>query len=528
MKSKFQIIVFLGIVLLLAFSAGCGGSAGTGGRTQLIVAQVDEPDIMDPQMANWTTMPHMWIAQPLVMFSMDLTEIVPDMATSWDVSDDGLVITWHLTEGTEYTNGNPVNAQALKDAWTRYVEVSPYAADLEPIIEMNVIDEYTLEAIHSVPPAYMWAVLATEYGAPFDASNAAEVGDETFSREPIGSGLFKIKEWVDGSYLLLERNENYKTNLPFVENKGPAHLEEVKVRFIPEDLTRSSELEAGTVDIVLDLPIVDVQRFIDNPDVEVYESQAPGYAYISFNHSKAPFDDLKLRTAVALAINRGDLVKTLDSTVDAQYSFLAPAQICYSEEMQQYAKDKYAFSVDAAVAMLEGAGWTDTDGDGIVDKDGEPLSVVLVNDADDVRRAKIGPVVKTQLEAVGIEVTIEMYAGGSFRDKLWEGEYDFALSNVSWPDPDILTYIVGLNGDNRSFYANPEVDALIDEGRYIMDLDARTTKYEEVQKILIDDVVFVPLYSARSYTGIRKEVKGLIYHASYSGLIFLNDVTIEE
>ena len=134
-----------------------------------------------------------------------------------------------------------------------------------------------------------------------------------------------------------------------------------------------------------------------------------------------------MRAAVSLATNREEIVKTLDNTVDAQYSYLAPAQLSYSDEMQQYAKDKYAFDVEAAKAMLADAGWTDSDGDGVVDKDGESLSVVLANDADDVRRTKIGPVVQSQLQAIGIDVTIEMYAGGSFRDKLWEGEYDFAL-----------------------------------------------------------------------------------------------------
>ena len=284
MKSKLSIFIFLSLALILLVTSACqpSGAADTGGRKQLIVAQVDEPDIMDPQMANWTTMPHSWISQPLIMFSMDLTEIVPDLAESWEVSEDGLVITWHLTEGIKFSSGNPVNAEALKAAWERYVLVSPYAADLEPIIEMNVIDEYTLEAVHSVAPAFMWAVLATEYGAPFDASVAAEIGDEAFSRDPVGSGPFTIKEWVDGSYMLLARNEDYKTNLPFVENKGPVHLEEVKVRFIPEDLTRASELEAGNVDIVLDLPVSELQRFLDNPDIEVIEIKIPGLCLYHF------------------------------------------------------------------------------------------------------------------------------------------------------------------------------------------------------------------------------------------------------
>ncbi len=529
MKSRYHILVLVSLVLVILITSACqpGTGAAEEGRKQLIIAQVDEPPNLDSQQANWTTLPHYMISQPLLMFSLDMSELVPDLATSWEISDDGLIITWHLPEGYTYSNGDPLDAQALKDSWERYKEISPYAADLEPIVEMNVIDETTLETKNSVSPAFMMAVLASDYGSPWDAAEAGKIGDEAFGRTPIGSGPFYLKEWVEGSHMILARNENFKTLLPFLENKGPAYLEEIKIRFIPEDLTRASELEAGTVDIVLDLPVSEVERFKNNPNVVVYETKTPGYAYVVFNHYRPPFDDVKLRMAVSMAINRDELLKTLDNTVEAQYSYLAPAMLCYSEEMQQKAKDQYAFNVENAKAMLAEAGWSDTNDDGVVDKDGQPLAVTLVNSSDDVRRDKIGPVIKAQLEAIGIAVEINMYAGGADREVFLSGDYDIGLNRTSWPDPDILTYIVGLSGDNYAHYASDAVDAKLEEARYIMDLDARTEKYNEVQQILIEDVVFVPLYSPLSYSGVRKEVKGLVYHTNY-GLIYLNDVTIEE
>jgi peptide/nickel transport system substrate-binding protein len=174
------------------------------------------------------------------------------------------------------------------------------------------------------------------------------------------------------------------------------------------------------------------------------------------------------------------------------------------------------------------AGWSDTDGDGIVDKDGQPLSVKLINSSDDVRRDKIGPVVKAQLEALGIAVEIAMYAGNADREVFYSGDYDIGLGRTSWPDPDILTYIVGSAGENYAHYNNPDVDAKLDEARYIMDMDARTEKYNEIQTMLIEDIVYVPLFWPYSYMGVRTEVKDLIFHSSYSGIPYLNDVTIEE
>lgn len=530
MKSKIQFLALISLLLIMILTSACqpaAPAAEESGRKQIIIAQVDEPPNLDSQQANWTTISHYMLSQPLVMFSLDMTELVPDLVTSYEISEDGLVITWVLPEGYTYSNGDPLNAEALKAAWERYVQVSPYAADLEPIIEMNVINETTLETVNSVAPAFMMAVIASDYGSPWDAAEASEIGDEAFGRTPVASGPFYLKEWVEGSNMILARNDNYKTNLPFVENKGPVLLEEINLRFIPEDLTRASELEAGTVDIVLDLPVSEVERFKDNEDVVVYESKTPGFAYIVFNHSKPPFDDPLLRAAVNMAINREEILKTLDNTVEAQYSYLAPAMLCSSEDMQQLAMDTYPFDVEAAKAKLAEAGWTDTDDDGVVDKDGEPLAVTMINSSDDVRRDKIGPVIKAQLEAVGIAVEIEMYAGGADREVFLSGDYDIGLNRTSWPDPDILTYIVGLAGDNYAHYNSPEVDAKLDEARYIMDLPTRTEKYEEVQTLLINDAVFVPLYAPLNYMGVRKEVKGLIVHENY-GLIYLNDVTIED
>ena len=497
-------------------------------RTQLIIALAEEPDILDAQQANWTMGVHVWISQPLVTFDMQLANLVPDWAESWEVSADGKVVTFHLPEGYKYWNDTPLDAQAQADAWWRYKNVSVYAEDLEPIVETNVIDETTLEVVHSDPPAFMWFVLATEYGAPWDAAEAEKIGDEQFGRTPVASGPFKLKEWAGGSHILLERNDNYRTHLPFIENQGPPLLDEVLLRFIPEGLTRVSELEAGTVDMLFDIPPSEVARLQEHPDIQVLESPNPGLTYLNFNNQNPPFDDVRVRGAIASAVNRADLVTTLDETVDPQYAFLAPAQICYTEEMQQYAKDLHSYDVEAAKALLAEAGWTDTDGDGIVDKDGEPFSVDLLVPTDDPLRGEIGVVVQAQLQAIGLDVSIATYESMYIRDLCVEDDFaDLALNQVGWNDPDILLYYFTDQGRNYPNYQNPEIEEKLMEARYIMDLEERTALYSEIQKTLIDDVAYVPLFSRKSYVAVRTYVKDIVFHRLLAGQLYLNDVTIQ-
>jgi len=490
MKTRIQYFVIgVAIVTVLLLSGCRTGQGAVTERTQLIIATPYEPDVMDTQQADWSYIPNQLICQPPVTFDMDLN-LAPDMVESWEVSPDGKVITFSLPEGYKYSNGDPLDAQALADAWWRYKEISPYAEDLAPIIEMNVIDDTTLEVVCDNPPAFMWAVLVSDYGSAWHAGEAARVGNEAFGRNPVGSGPMKLVDWVEGAHALLERNDNYRTNLPFVENKGPFYLDEVLVRFIP-----------------------------------------PGMSYLVFNNQRPPFDDVRLRGAIASAMKREDLRKILAGTVDVQYAMLGPGQLCYSEEMQQYAKNLYPYDVDAAKALLADAGWTDTDEDGIVDKDGQPLAVELLVPSDEPVHAKIGIVVQAQLQAIGLDVSISSYAMDYQGQLTDEGDYDLAIGRWAWPDPDILIYIVTDQGDNDPQYQNPVVEEKIMEGRYIMDLEARTAKYEEVQKILLDEVVYVPLFSRKNFYGVRTWVKDLVFHPKLNknggGTMFLNDVTIK-
>ncbi|MEM4823563.1 MAG: ABC transporter substrate-binding protein [Zestosphaera sp.] len=495
-------------------------------KSTLLIAIPEEPMGLDVQQVTWSNEVHDLIFQPLVVLGPDMN-IVPDLALSWEVSEDGTVITFHIPEGAKFSNGDPLTAEAIKESIERYKSISPYAEDFADVAEIIVLDTYTLKLILSRPAPYLWAVLVTNYGGAVNAKVAREVGDDAFNRLPVGSGPYKVKEWVRGSHVTLIRNDNYRTNMPFVNNKGPnPYIDEIVIRFIPEDLTRITELEAGRVDIVRGVPLEEVRRLRENPNIQLYETLSPGIHYIMVNVKKEPLDDIRVRQAIMTALNRSEIAAILDNNVVPWFSFLSPSQICYNESVERLAENLYEHDLNKARELLRQAGWVDTDGDGIVDKNDIPLKMTLLSPTDDPALKKSAPLIQAQLRKIGIHVEIKEYTYDYIRELTSEWNFELALRRFSWADPDILIYLVHSEYGNYT-YSNPEVDELLEMGRSVSDMTERTKVYSRVQEILLKDLPLIPLFVLKEYTAVNKNVKGLIVLPPY-GTLIINDAWVEQ
>lgn len=529
--------VFIVLILLVSWVTACvapaapqtdaATAAGTATRTQLLVAEATAPDMLDMQQGyGGDRISAEQIGQPLVRLNSATSELVPDLAESWQFSEDGLTLTIKLPAGAVYSNGDPLNTQALKDAWTRYKTISPFAIDLDALTEMKVVDETTLDAVFSAPPAASLVALTTAFLAPWDAAEAEKVGNEAFANAPIASGPFTVKEFVPGSELTLVRNESYQTRLPFVENKGPLHLEEVHVRYISEPATMASELEAGNIDLVTNLPPSAVERFRTNPDIQLYEVNQPGYRGLLMNLTRPQFAELSVRQAIAKAVNREEIVKALGSTAAPTYAFINAAMVAHSAETDTYAEQLHPHDVEAAKALLAEAGWADSDSDGIVEKEGAPFTVELLIPSNNEDQKLASQVIQAQLKAIGLDLQIKELDGKAMREELSAGNFDLGFENVGWSDPDILALVFGAPYWNFGRYENPALIEKLDAARHLLDPAERTAAYAEIQKVWLDDVVQIPLWENKRYVATRTWVKGLVVEPS--GAIFLNDVTIEE
>jgi len=491
----------------------------------LIIAMPTEPESLDIQQVNNEFIIHDLIFQNTMNYNANMS-IVPDLATTAEFN--GSVIVIHLPHNATFSNGDPITATALNDSMTRYINLSPYGSDYSSVKSVDIIDQYTAAIVMSSPSTYSWYNdIPVVYGAMVDAKAAAQVGDPAFGRNPVGSGPFKVQEWVQGSQVVLVRNDLYKTNLPFVQNKGPnPYINEVIIRFIPEDLTRISEFQAGAVDIVTDVPIDAITGLQSDPNVNVYEHTTAGIDFIMMNVLKPPLDDVRVRQALNYAVNRTELEGTLRDTVIPCYSYMSPTMLAYNASVEESAKSMYAYNQEKAKSLLTEAGWT-MGSDGIFYKNGQPLKLtfMVANDVPDL--ARVGPVIQSELAKVGVQLELREYTYDYIRQQTRNWHFDLAERAYEWFDPaGILPYMLDSKQSNYT-YRNPQVDDLIEKDFLgALDPAARVDTYTKVQNILLNDAAWIPLMVEKVYTAARKNVQGLIVLPNAFGSIFLNDTKV--
>lgn len=494
-------------------------------NSRLVVGVPFLEDILDAQQAfSGGPMTTEQIGQSLLRIDVETGELLPDLAESWEFSEDGKTMTFVLPEGAVYSNGDPLNAQAVADAMFRNKEVSPYASDFEALIDVNVIDDTTLALIFSNPPAAFLTVLNSTFGGPWNVAAAQAAGNEAFAINPIASGPFMVAEFTPGSDLLLVRNDNYQTNLPLVENQGPPHLAELLVRMIPEGLTLVGELEAGNIDMAINIPVSSVDRLRDNPEITVFETPQTGVTNLAMNFNHPAFSNLLVRQAIAKAINRNELIKVVEGALP-MYTFITPGMVAYSAETESYGQGLHPHDFEAAQALLTEAGWIDGDGDGVVEKDGTPFSVEILVGANNVAQQQVSQVLQNQLKTVGIDLQIAQLDDNAVHEAMVAGDYDMGFDSYGWPDPDILSLVFAAPFWNFPKYENPELVDAMTAARYLLDTTERTAAYAEIQQTLLDDVVEIPLWQGVRYTAVRNNVEGPVFNGFP---IFLNDTVVKE
>ncbi|MGC8937245.1 MAG: ABC transporter substrate-binding protein, partial [Candidatus Methanomethylicaceae archaeon] len=378
-------------------------------RRSIVIGTDLDNQALDVQQATWTTYANWYAFSPLVAFDTNRS-IVPDLAESFEIKEGGKVLIIRLPKDLKFPITNdPLNARTLNESVYRYIRLSPYSTDWIQLNHTEILDDYTLKFVFNNPPGPLWAVLTSEYGAPVDVEYAKKVGDQEFNAHPIGAGPFMIKEWVKGSYTVLTPNPNYKTNLPFVENKGPnPYLDEVIIRVITDDLTRVNEFLAGHLDILTSVPTQYVGKLRTDPNTLLYEFPYGGYHFMIFNLEKPQFRDKNVRKAIYLALNRSEFAVVNDFTTRPQFSFISPGMLCYNSTIEEYARTNMGYNLEEAKKLLDEAGYKMTP-EGVRKKGNITLEFTLDVPYDNPRLKKIAPIIQEQLSKIGIRVQLREY-----------------------------------------------------------------------------------------------------------------------
>lgn len=442
----------------------------------------------------------------LVRANKDATGIVPDLAESWEVSDDGLTYTFHL-RAAKFSDDSPVTAADVAFSLTRLRD-DPQSAWSDPYQIVKAIgtpDERTVVITLSEPAAPFLASLAM-FAASILPKKVVEAQGDAFAEHPVGAGAFRLKEWRRDEVVILERNPHYW-------EEGLPKLDGVEWHKIVDDNTRILKIQAGELDVALFVPFNRLAELEQDPNVDVHLDPSTRADHLAPNHAVEWLGNKNVRKAINMAIDRNAIVKLVT------FGYGKPANSFLPAGMLYYNPDNKAYPYDPeqAKALLaqEGA---------------EDLSFVLTHEAGSKVDEQLAIMVQQQLAQVGIDISLRKVDPAQTIPVLIDGDYE--LSPVYWTndviDPDQkTTFSMGGDSNNNFFtrYDNPEAAKLVDQARVETDPDRRRELYYEIQRIAMEDSVMFDLYYSPFRNISRTNVEN--FYQNPLGRLMLEEVTVE-
>jgi peptide/nickel transport system substrate-binding protein len=488
------------------------------------------PDTMDPQKTGLAATSRILfqILTPLVWKFPGDDTFYPGLASEWEVSDDGLEYTFSLREGVTFHNGEPFNADSV--TWTFDRMADPAQETLSRLPQFDhteKVDDYTAKVIFSEPYGPFLPLLSASVAyMPIPPTQSRDNPDE-FGLTPAGTGPFKITEFVHKSHATLVRHDDYDLAPDYFGRTGTAHLEQINWRIIEEPATRVLALQSGEIDIAEDVAAALVEQIENDPNLEMIYSDTVGCPRsVQLNCEKFPTDDKAVRQAMAYSVNKETITETvLKGTRDTRWGPLEPLTPCYNPAVEQY----YHFDPEQAREILEEAGWELNEQTGIREKDGEPLKALFIVTAND-KFDEPAQVIQANFKDVGIDLELTVESQPTVFNTYNRGDQN--LANIFWwgTDPSSLFSLYHSSniesGFNWSHYRNDDVDALLEEGQKLSDLDERCELYHEAQIQIMEDAALIPIWGKRVSNGGKKGITGLKWSQNIYPIFY--DVHIED
>ena len=502
------VIVLLVAAVLGAWAAGLFGKKGE--EKVLVVAMADNITIMDPSKANWLFGPAAVIYDTLL--TRDLEGGYADgLAQTWNYDRTNLTLTLNLKPNIKFHDGTPCDAAAIK--WNIEYQAQGLSGYMFAAIEsMWAQDAQTLVCNLSYADASLLFQLSNIYSAIMSPTAIQEYGDQygTGTRV-VGSGQFKIAEWVENDHVTVVKNENYSWAPSWMTNRGAAHIDKIIYRIMSDETSRMLAYEGGSVDVLMSVPPYKIQQYQQNTEMRVLTGQGQGLFYLEFNCAKDPWTNASLRRAFGFAINRTEILDTVWHGVGTPaLNYLPPIL------PETNVDPSLNFSYDPAKAetLLAEAGFTDTDSDGWVENSTGELTLHLWT-ATRTEDISMGEILKDQIEAIGVHVDMAHYEDNALTDMCSNGDQDVALFKDSWPRADILDWLMGSGNvpyPNTAHFNDSVFDDYIAQG-YAATNDqeytaAMTLAHEEALK----NGVWAPIIYWDQVHAVHAYVKGWVVH----------------
>ena len=532
--------------LLASCSAGAGSDSTeenvkpVAGGTLVYASGDAEPSCLDPHVGG--NYPQALVASQYLesLFTKDADgKIIPWLAESTEVSEDGLTRTITLRDGITFTDGTKLTAEAIKANIQHLKDPNTASSTgylaVGKVVDIEIVDELTAKLTLSSPDNALLESLSMPWTA-IESPKALERDQATNCASPVGTGPFKVESWEHQKAVNLVRNDDYV--LPVGDTAradDKAYLDGITWRFIPEAATRYAALQSGEVDVIDNAQPDTIATATKDNSLGHLDAPRPGASNrIELNSSKAPFDDQRVREAFIRTVDANSGISSLYfGTAQRSYSLLSSVEpLGYSDES--------LFGTDAAKAneLLDEAGWTERDAEGYRVKDGKRLSLdfpVSTNQSVPAEQSLFEQF-QAQAKAVGFEVKIQLLDLSSWYGALAKHEYDLVSAPYTKVGPSVLRILYHSNSTvpapsgyfaNNAQVKNEKLDGILAEAEQTNDEALRASLYEQAQKLVLEGYYVLPLYDQQNHFLYGKNVHGVGATTAVSSPIYYDTFITE-
>ena len=543
-----SIIILIGLLLT---ACGGGGTPAveepTAEATQVSIAATEapvasggiltvgipvEPETLDP--GDGVYVQEQFIAMNLFD---SLLSVAPDgslhagLASAWEANADYSEFTFTLREDVTFHDGTAFKADAVKASFDHIMSEGVLESGGKSLlqdheyVETVVVDDYTV----TVKFAASYPLFLRDAGRQWlsiSSPAALEEFGADYGRNPVGTGPFKFVQWDAQSQIVLERNPDYNWAPEFAAHQGPALLDQVVLRILPEAATRLTAFETGEILIAGEPPALDAIAMVDAGTAAIQTFAQPGIpAILMINATKAPTDNIDVRKAMILAVNQEELAQTAFQSLGLPAtSVISPTTWAYDEG----AASLYSYDPEEAARLLEEAGWVDSDGDGLREKDGEKLTIDWPDNpawSEAFNELLIG-----YLTNVGFDVQYRSMDDGAAYEELLAGNYTLVYMYWTRPDPTPLRYLFHSENTNGggawTNFVNEDLDAALADGDTNTDENARKQDYITAQNIIMENALVLPMFTVNTSYLTAPTVQGFSF--DLEGYPFLYDISIAQ
>ena len=513
-------VAFVTVLLICAMAVSVSSQTLDESKTLVVVIGNDAISL-DPIYAGLTGMALLeQAAQPLMLVDPATGKLMPNLATSWQASDDGKTWTFHLREGVKFHDGTAFDAEAVKRNFDRFKEpgnIPAYSYLADPIVAVNVVDDLTVNVVTEMPFAPLLRTLATSSFSIVSPTAIEQAGLQPNERfdTPIGTGPFTFVEWVRGEKITMARNPEYWGDGPYVG--------EIEFRIVPEDQTRVMMVEAGQADVAMYIPAHDAKRLEGNSELQILRLTSTRPMAVTINTRLEPMNDVRVRQAINYAIDKEALVNYVLGGAGSisQCVNLTPSVFGY------WPVGSYEYDLEKARDLMAEAGYANGFETSLYYSPGRYASDAVVCEA-----------LQMMLQNIGITVTLMPMEWAELQSilRLPLDEASVPLLLAAWMntlydafdslDPLYHSSQQPPRGSNRSFLDNPAIDALLEAARYETDEERRLELYKTIDQLLWQEVPNIMLYDDVVFDAVRANVSGLV--VSPTGQVWTWGAWVEE